>query len=91
VAEWQEALSLPHPKAEHPLVALTEGGDLFVCAKYLFVCAKHATKEAAAQAFSLPISNQTGRWQSFISSHSRTDELDPFLVVREPSMQDIHG
>jgi hypothetical protein len=37
VAEWQEALSLPQPKAEHPLVALTKGGDLFIYAKYFFV------------------------------------------------------
>jgi len=37
VAECQEPLSLPHPKAEHPLVALTREGDLFIFAKDLFV------------------------------------------------------
>jgi len=39
LGEWQEALSLPHPRAEHPLVAQDSLGGLFICAKYLFVAA----------------------------------------------------
>src|SRR6516164_6990781 len=35
--EWQEALSLPNLRAEHPLVALTPSSDLFICAKNLLV------------------------------------------------------
>jgi len=37
LGEWQEALSLPHPRAEPPLVAQTPSGDLFIGAKDLFV------------------------------------------------------
>src|SRR5262249_48787093 len=37
LGEWQEALSLPHPRAEHPLVAQDPVWDLFVCAKDLLV------------------------------------------------------
>jgi|SRR5262249_9388333 len=37
VGECQEALSLPRPRAEYCLVALTSFGDLFICAKDLFV------------------------------------------------------
>src|SRR5215831_17525339 len=33
--EWQEALSLPNLRAEHPLVAQTPSLDLFICAKDL--------------------------------------------------------
>ena len=36
LGEWQEALSLPHPRAEPPLVAQTPSGDLFIGAKDLF-------------------------------------------------------
>ena len=35
--EWQEALSLPNLRAEHPLVALPMSGDLFICARDLLV------------------------------------------------------
>src|SRR6516225_4881125 len=35
--EWQEALSLPNLRAEHPLVAQDLVRDLFICAKDLFV------------------------------------------------------
>jgi len=38
--EWQEALSLPHPRAEHPLVAQDPVRDLFIYAKDLFIAAK---------------------------------------------------
>jgi len=41
--EWQEALSLPNLRAEHPLVDQTPSPDLFICAKYLFVAAKEET------------------------------------------------
>jgi hypothetical protein len=37
LGEWQEALSLPHPSAEHPLVAQDPVRDLFISAKDLFV------------------------------------------------------
>jgi hypothetical protein len=37
--EWQEALSLPHPRAEHPLVAQDPVRDLFIYAKDLFIAA----------------------------------------------------
>ena len=37
VGECQEALSLPRPRAEYRLVALTSSKDLFICAKDLFV------------------------------------------------------
>src|SRR5215831_8573178 len=36
---WQEALSLPNLRAEHPLVAWPTSGDLFICAKDLFIAA----------------------------------------------------
>ena len=36
LGEWQEALSLPHPRAEPPLVAQTPSEDLFIGAKDLF-------------------------------------------------------
>src|SRR5262245_20717037 len=35
--EWQEALSLPNLRAEHPLVALGTYVDLCICAKDLLV------------------------------------------------------
>src|SRR5215467_12926175 len=37
--EWQEALSLPNLRAEHPLVAQTPSLDLFIYAKDLLVAA----------------------------------------------------
>ncbi|MBV8111613.1 MAG: hypothetical protein JO012_17795 [Hyphomicrobiales bacterium] len=37
LGEWQEALSFPHPSAEHPLVAQDPVRDLFISAKDLFV------------------------------------------------------
>jgi hypothetical protein len=37
--EWQEALSLPNLRAEHPLLAWPTSGDLFICAKDLFIAA----------------------------------------------------
>ena len=36
LGEWQKALSLPHPRAEPPLVAQTPSEDLFIGAKDLF-------------------------------------------------------
>src|SRR5262244_2951327 len=39
LGEWQEALSLPHPRAEHPLVAQTTPGNLRISAKDLFIAA----------------------------------------------------
>jgi len=45
LGEWQEALSLPHPRAERFLVALTMPLDLFLCAKDLLVGAKHPATE----------------------------------------------
>src|SRR5262249_16354924 len=37
VGEWQEMLSLAHPRAEPPLVASPPPSDLLICAKDLFV------------------------------------------------------
>jgi hypothetical protein len=48
--EWQEALSLPHPRAEHPLVAQTLSPDLLICAKDLFVEATEQQRHIATSA-----------------------------------------
>ena len=43
LGEWQEALSLPHPRAEHPLVAQDPVRDLFIGAKDLSIAAMDGT------------------------------------------------
>src|SRR5215472_14768744 len=47
--EWQEALSLPNLRAEHPLVAWPTSGDLFICAKHLFVEATASPADIGAE------------------------------------------
>src|SRR5262249_58717212 len=43
--EWQEALSLPNPRAEHPLFSRSDPSpDLFICAKDLFVEANDGSR-----------------------------------------------
>jgi hypothetical protein len=61
----------------------------------LFVCAKHANKKASLaaerSAYRSQIKLMYGSHHQQPQKDCRYDELDPFLVVREPSMDPVHG
>src|SRR4029450_10339317 len=79
---------------QHMLVLSITGFDP---AKELFVCAKHAAKNILAgeqSACRSQIKLMYGSHHQQPQKDCRYDELDPYLVVREPSMhmiEPIHG